>query len=889
MSKYILSVLLISLVSTSAIGARFYVDVNATGNNTGTNWANAFPDLQQALSTAIFGDEIWVAAGTYKPTSGSDRNISFDLRAGVDLYGGFNGTETTLSQRDFNTNVTILSGDIGQVGAIADNSQNVLKAVSLITNVTIDGFRVANGNGSSNYGAGIRITGSVVTIRNCVFVNNTAWGGGALYATNNSTITITNCTFSNNIGTDTGAGGGAVRFTNSRYTITDCSFFSNQLTAGSGTNTVYGGGVFSELKGGTIDRCIFAGNSTRFGGGAFYAKGLGANDSVVISNSLFVGNYCAYGSIIGFQGFSGSFAKIINSTIAHNYYDPSLPFTPPIEFTTAPMEVRNSIIWQNGPGVQVESGITVSNSIVSGGFSGNSILTADPLFASPGNYLQAPFALSAFDYHVSSLSPAIDAGNNSYIYARIAHDLDSLNRIHGNTVDLGAYELSYCPLTAVIDTSGSTTICQGSSITLTASGGDTYLWGNGSTTPSITVSAAGTYTVKVADTATGCLGNASKTVTVLSPSIAVTGNLSLCSGDTSTLTATPGLQSYLWSDGSTTPSISVFQAGVYRVTATNSFGCTATSQANVTLTQLPLPVITVTEQSGTPNDNIVCAGDAISFSASGATSSYNWSSGSSGGTVNLNPTSDFSIWVIGNSNGCSNSSDTIQIQVLPNPAVVISSNGINCIGDTTTLTATGGNTAYSWQGGSTGASISVTNSGDYIVTATNANGCLSRDTFTVIFNPLPTVSLVLPDSLNGASGALALTGGTPSGGQYSGMGVSNGNFDPQGLTAGSYTITYTYTDGNGCTSSASQSIVIYITSITEIQGTSVGIWPNPAQNTIHITSNAAKPASLKVADFTGKLLYQGTLSQTMDLDISTYPPGIYILWVDERALKFVKY
>jgi hypothetical protein len=69
-----------------------HVDADATGGDDGLSWADAFVDLQDALAIAIPGDEIWVAEGTYKPTTGTDLLATFQLSSGVALYGGFAGT-----------------------------------------------------------------------------------------------------------------------------------------------------------------------------------------------------------------------------------------------------------------------------------------------------------------------------------------------------------------------------------------------------------------------------------------------------------------------------------------------------------------------------------------------------------------------------------------------------------------------------------------------------------------------------------------------------------------------------------------------------------------------------------------------------------------------------
>ncbi|MDJ0901612.1 MAG: hypothetical protein QNJ55_22675 [Xenococcus sp. MO_188.B8] len=88
--------------------AVFYVNQNAIGNNDGNSWENAFTDLQAALEIATPNDEIWVVGGTYKPTIGTNRGISFDIPSGVAVYGGFAGGEASLEQRNWIDNVTIL-------------------------------------------------------------------------------------------------------------------------------------------------------------------------------------------------------------------------------------------------------------------------------------------------------------------------------------------------------------------------------------------------------------------------------------------------------------------------------------------------------------------------------------------------------------------------------------------------------------------------------------------------------------------------------------------------------------------------------------------------------------------------------------------------------------
>ncbi|HYE95721.1 MAG TPA: hypothetical protein VD962_05895, partial [Rubricoccaceae bacterium] len=83
-------------LAASAASAQtvWYVDADAAPGGNGTSWAQAFRDLQQGLSAAQSGHEVWVAEGVYKPTAGTDRSIAFVLRPGVRVFGGFAGTET---------------------------------------------------------------------------------------------------------------------------------------------------------------------------------------------------------------------------------------------------------------------------------------------------------------------------------------------------------------------------------------------------------------------------------------------------------------------------------------------------------------------------------------------------------------------------------------------------------------------------------------------------------------------------------------------------------------------------------------------------------------------------------------------------------------------------
>ena len=125
------------------------VDAEATGNETGTTWKNAFTELQPALDSAEAGDEIWITQGTYVPSEardpGDERTATFEIPAGVELYGGFTGNERERSERDPENNTTILSGDRGVEDDAADNCYHVVTTRGDAETV-VDGVTITGGN-----------------------------------------------------------------------------------------------------------------------------------------------------------------------------------------------------------------------------------------------------------------------------------------------------------------------------------------------------------------------------------------------------------------------------------------------------------------------------------------------------------------------------------------------------------------------------------------------------------------------------------------------------------------------------------------------------------------------------------------------------------------------
>jgi hypothetical protein len=352
---------LLLLIQSLCLSAQRIIYVNqnvAGGQNLGNSWANAFSDLQDALAVALSTDIIWVAKGTYLPTTSADRTISFVLKNGVKLYGGFQGNETNLNQRDFESNETRLSGEIG-APTILDNTFNVVYGEGLDSTTILDGFVIERGNAlgsSQSKGAGVYIGASAdilntcPVIQNIKFVNNRASIGGGLAiireidAENyvnpvvkncqfifnrvslygggmakigpslaNSPFIVERCTFTGNKSTLEG-GGVFVSSAENEFVFKNCTFEKDTSTSSLGGGLYFASG-YEEFVGATLklDSCEFKGNTATEGGGVFYwDAGIPSFSIPPFHASLINCNFKqnvatnGYGGAFGFNGKSKS-------------------------------------------------------------------------------------------------------------------------------------------------------------------------------------------------------------------------------------------------------------------------------------------------------------------------------------------------------------------------------------------------------------------------------------------------------------------------------------------------------------------------------------------------------------------------------------------------------
>ena len=348
---------------TATYAGRIYVSQsNTTPPYDGQSWSTAFPELTQAIAIAEYGDSIWLAEGTYYPTAGTDRDATFELKPGVQIYGGFLGWEIFFSQRNFLFNPTFLSGDIGVQEDDSDNSYHVLKSIDPDEHTVLDGVYISNGNADGGnfdrrYGGGLFVTTSdtattdkKIILKDCLFSDCKAVFGGAL-ALNSPTglgITphITRSYFSYN---EASSSGGAIYRSDDngandtvRIANTGFAFNTAQLSGGAidwsslGQVMVIqdgyfllnecnpGGGALAFLftqNGGklVIDDGWFDRNSSFDGGGLFFVSTPSGTDSVTLSikNSLFEENIGG-GVSCSFLGDSWTNLNVDNSIFTNN-------------------------------------------------------------------------------------------------------------------------------------------------------------------------------------------------------------------------------------------------------------------------------------------------------------------------------------------------------------------------------------------------------------------------------------------------------------------------------------------------------------------------------------------------------------------------------------------
>ncbi|QSS96259.1 T9SS type A sorting domain-containing protein [Psychroflexus sp. ALD_RP9] len=449
---------------------RIYVDANATGANDGSSWADAFTDLQTGINAAgnTIEKTVWVAQGTYNP--GSNRNDSFEIDFNlvgddIKLYGGFDGSETNLTDRDWRNNPTILTGDVnGNDDANltytnttrAENNYNVVRVLGS-DNVTIDGFTLTGGHANNVSGSPSQNRGGAIfkdgvalnfTLENCIITNNVSNREGNVnlqtFNGQTSTIKVQNNIFRYNLSRY--ASGlevlglqqsnvvaniyGNLFYENKAEDIgsgaslsgSSMAIFSNSSTI---TANLINNTFVNNYDTGTIDSSIDKGTVIlrRFGVSGQPTPSLDAN----VHNNVFFNNYITNGNVLNTNdiGLMNQTSNLINN----------LDFSHNLTANESSLAAR-------------ATNLTTSNN-----------LDVNPSFANE----------QAEDFSLASNSAAIDAGDNSVVPTELTEDLGGNNRIENTTVDIGAYEFSG----SVADVTAPTVITQDITVLLDANGNAT--------------------------------------------------------------------------------------------------------------------------------------------------------------------------------------------------------------------------------------------------------------------------------------------------------------------------------------------------------------------------------------------------------------------------------
>lgn len=671
--------------------------------------------LLHCFLSVIFAFLFSVTNGANLVVSNSNNSGAGSLRqAIIDANANSTSDNITFNSTHFSTAKTItllsalpdITSDINITGpgsALLTISGNGLYRVFFVSilaghgnTISISDLTIANGNAVE--GAGVKISStptsntSTINISKCVFTGNVGTVKGGCIVNDFDFLTVTNCTFSNN-------SGGAI-FNTGFFSITNSTFSNNTGTFGGALNTF----------GGNIINCTFSANSATLQGGAIFNSGGQPTliNCTVSDNSAIISG----GGVSCHLGVSG--CLLSNTIIAGNvaplgpdlYNDIFFPFLSQgynfIGIGNGSTGLTNAINFDRVGSVVAPLNALLGPLANNGGFTATrALLTGSPCLntgslVSTTDQRGTPRPqggacdIGAYEYtNCSVFTPVISgtkqicsgittslnsgAGYIAYLWSTGA-TTQKIDVGTAATYTVTVTNASNCTATAsavvTVITSpaptitGTLTFCAGSNTTLSTGTFPVYLWSTGATTKSIVRSKAGTYTVTVTS-ANGCTGKASATVTsVALPVPTITGVLSYCVGNTTTL-STSTFSSYLWSTGKKSKSIVTGVKGTYTVTVTNSGGCSGTASAIVKQKSNPVVI-------ATPDNAILCPpSSGVLLSASGATT-YSWSptlglNTTTGTSVTANPSATSIYTVIGTkANGCTaTASATVTVKPMP--------------------------------------------------------------------------------------------------------------------------------------------------------------------------------------------------------------------------------
>jgi hypothetical protein len=383
--------------------------------------------------------------------------------------------------------------------------------------------------------------------------------------------------------------------------------------------------------------------------------------------------------------------------------------------------------------------------------------------------------------------------------------------------------------------------------------------------------------------ANGCSGTDNIAVTVsdlLDPVIVASGPLSFCSGESVTLDAGAGYDTYLWSTGESTQSVTVNSSGVLEIQVWDEFGCAGSDEAIVSVLQLPNAVIS-------PSGPIsICEGDTVTLSATNNFAAYSWSPGNqTASSIQVYQSGVYDVTVEDPNNGCESTSQSVQVTVnsVTPPYIVPSGDTEFCQGESVSLSVEPGPyTSILWTSGSTTPSIVATQTGDYGVTVIDANGCLDS---TLAGSPIH-VEVWDPQPVAEQQGdSVVVTNGPFNSYQWylNGApvpGATGPIYEP--VNSGNYMCEVT--DGNGCIGT-SYNIEFTFTGIVDLESIyDIDVYPNPTEASVYVSILFDKQldAVFVLTDIAGRKVADdvsifNVTSAFHEFNLSDVASGIYYL------------
>jgi len=439
----------------------------------------------------------------------------------------------------------------------------------------------------------------------------------------------------------------------------------------------------------------------------------------------------------------------------------------------------------------------------------------------------------------------------------------------------------------------SSTACTAQTVTFTDAsiGATSWSWdfGVGATPPTatgagphnVTYASGGSKTISLTiNGGSSTTENVTVTAAPSTPTISAGSSTTFCAGGNVVLTSSAP-SGNVWSNGATTNSITVSTAGSYTVTTTSGT-CISSPSAATVVTVNPLPA-TPTISAGGPIS--FCTGGNVVLTSSSASGNI-WSNGATTQSTTVSTSNSYTVSV--NNGTCtSNSSAPITVSVTTTPSTpTITAGGPTtfCAGGSVVLSSSSP-TLNTWSNGATTQSITVTSANNYTVAAGNIGCSATSAPITVTVNPLPTVTFGALSQICVYNSPFTLTQGSPSGGTYTGAGVSGGMFNPTTAGTGTRTITYTYIDGNGCSNSANSNIVVDgCLSIEEENGNSMSVYPNPSNGMFTLKSEGYILNSVSVYNQIGQLVYNRTSDQIEEeINLMNFETGVYTIRVNHES------